>query len=317
MVQQVQRIGGQLLTANLERDLSDLAFDTDLLVVKRNGTLGVNTTTTPRTLTVNGTMKVSSGTSEPDIIFNNSLTIGDLTVSTTGATVPAGNITIESTHPDGFISAGGLGSIEFAVKPTGIETNTTNGNVGFRSTYLAGMTEAWNYDQNYGNYWYPGPKNSASAPENDGDRLYQEALALAQSGNPTPEQLAAFDFDGDGDLQVDDALDILQMNSQFINGQYFPATRTLADHANTDAFKAYVEANYPRSVPRIFQLQSGGIVNVNGNVHATGNITYGGSDLTVGDDSTDNARFLADFASNLVPDVDNFYSIAFAWTMIA
>ena len=32
MAQQVQRIGGQLLSANLQRELADLAFDTDLLV---------------------------------------------------------------------------------------------------------------------------------------------------------------------------------------------------------------------------------------------------------------------------------------------
>ena len=310
MAQQVQRIGGQLLFANLERELADLAFDTDLLVVKRNGTLGVNTTTTPRDLTVNGTLKVASGTSDPDIIFNNSLTIGDLTISTEGASAPTGNINILSTDPAGYIVTGGLGSFNFAVKDnSAIESIFTNANVGFRSTYLAGMTEAWNYDQNYGDYWYPGPKNSADAPENDGDRLYQEALAIAQAGNPTPEQLAAFDFDGDGDVQVDDALDILQMNSQFINGAYFPATRTLADHADTEAFKAYVETHYPRSVPRDLQLQTGGTLNVDGNVHATGNITYGGTDLTVGDDSTDNARFLADFASDLIPDLDATYTI--------
>jgi hypothetical protein len=309
MAQQVQRIGGQLLTANLERELADLAFDTDLLVVKRNGTLGVNTTTTPRDLTVNGTLKVSSGTSDPDIIFNNSLTIGDLTISTEGASVPTGDITILSEHPDGFISASGIGSLEFAVKDnSSIEALNTNGSVGFRSTYLAGMTEAWNYNQLYGEYWYPGARNSASAPENDCDRIYADAVAVAQRGAPfTQQELDAFDYDGDGDVQIDDALDILAMNSQFINGQYFPATNAISDHSNPEGFKAYVEANYPRSVPRDFQLVTGGTLNVDGNVHATGNITYGGEQITVGDDSTDSARFFAEFASNLVPDVDDFY----------
>ena len=47
MSTQVARIGGQLLQENLQRELADLAFDTDLLVVKRDNTLGVNTTTTP------------------------------------------------------------------------------------------------------------------------------------------------------------------------------------------------------------------------------------------------------------------------------
>ena len=311
MVQQVQRIGGQLLTANLERELADLAFDTNLLVVKRNGTLGVNTTTTPRTLTVNGTLKVASGTSDPDIIFNNSLTVGDLTVSTEGASRATGNITLASTHPDGYITAGGLGSLEFAVKDnSAIEALNTNGSIGFRSTYLAGMTEAWNYNQLYGEYWYPGARNSADAPENDCDRIYADAVAVAQRGAPfTQQELDAFDYDGDGDVQIDDALDILAMNSQFINGQYFPSTNAISDHSNPEGFKAYVEANYPRSVPKILQLQTGGTLNVDGNLHATGNITYGGTDLTVGDDSTDNARFLADFASNLVPDLTDLYVI--------
>ena len=311
MAQQVQRIGGQLLTANLERDLADLAFDTDLLVVKRNGTLGVNTATTPRDLTINGTLKVASGTSDPDIIFGNSLTVGDLTISTEGASRATGNITLETTHPNGYIRMGGLGSLEFAVKDNGvIETINTNADIGFRPTYLAGMTEAWNYGQLYGEYWYPGVKDSAQAPDNDCDRIYADAVLVAQRGAPfTQAELDAFDFDGDGDVQIDDALDILAMNSQFINGQYFPATNAISEHSNPEGFKAYVEANYPRSVPRDFQIQTGGKLHITGNLHATGNITYGGTDLTVGDDSTDNARFLADFASNLVPDLTDYYVI--------
>lgn len=309
MAQQVQRIGGQLLQANLERELADLAFDTDLLVIKRDGTLGINTTTTPKTLTISGTLRSASGNSDPDIIFGNSLTIGDLTISTEGATAPTGDITVLSTDPAGYIVTNGLGSYTQAVRNGGVEALETNGGVGFRSTYRAGMTEAWNYDGNYGNYWYPGPRDSASAPENDCDLIYQRAIYLAQLGSWTQEEQDALDFDGDGDIQVDDALRILTLNTQWVNGQAFPASRTLADHANTEAFKAYVEKYYPRSAPRTLELQTGGTLNVTGNVHATGNITYGGTDLTVGDDSTDSARFLADFASNLVPDIDNFYFI--------
>ena len=311
MAQQVQRIGGQLLAANLQRELADLAFDTDLLVIKRDGTLGVNTTTTPRNLTVNGTLRTTSGNSDPDIVFGNSITVGDLTVSTTGATAPTGNITIESTHADGFISAGGLGSLNFAVKANGaIEALNTNGSVGFRSTYVAGQTEAWNSDGNYGDFWYPGPKNSASAPDNDGDRLYQEAQTISTRGAPfTQDELDVFDWDQDGDIQADDILKTLTLNSQFTNGQYFPASRTLADHPNTAALKAHILANYPNSYPRELQLQTGGTLNVTGNVHASGNITYGGTTITVGDDSTDSARFFAEFTNPLVPDQDLTYNI--------
>jgi len=311
MPQQVQRIGGQLLAANLQRELADLAFDTDLLVIKRDGTLGINTTTTPRNLTINGTLRTTSGNTDPDIIFGNSITVGDLTLSTTGATAPTGNITIESTHADGKILAGGLGSLNFAVKANGaIEALNTNGSVGFRSTYLAGQTEAWNNDGNYGDYWYPGSKNSATAPDNDGDRLYAEAQALATRGAPfTQDELNVFDWDEDGDVQADDVLKTLTLNSQFTNGQYFPASRTLADHPNTAALKAHILANYPDSYPRQLQLQTGGTLNVTGNVHATGNITYGGNTLTIGDDSTDSARFLAEFKNDLIPDQDLTYTL--------
>jgi hypothetical protein len=311
MSQQVQRIGGQLLAANLQRELADLAFDTDLLVVKRDNTLGINTTTTPRNLTVNGTLRTASGTSDPDIIFGNSITVGDLTLSTTGATAPTGNITIESTHADGYITAGGLGSLNFAVKANGaIEALNTNGSLGFRSTYFAGQTQAWNDEGNYGDYWYPGPKNSASAPSNDGDALYAEAQAIATRGAPfSAEELAVFDWDTDGDIQADDILKTLTLNSQFTGGQYFPASRTLGDHPNPTALKNYIIANYPNSYPRQLQLQTGGTLNVAGNVHATGNITYGGGTLTIGDDSTDSARFLAEFKNPLIPDQDLTYTL--------
>ena len=308
---QVQRIGGQLLAANLERELADLKFDTDLLVIKRDGTLGVNTNTTPRNLTINGTLRAASGNSDPDIIFGNSVTVGDLTVSTTGATAPTGNITIESTHADGFISAGGIGGLNFAVKANGaIEALNTNGNIGFRSTYLAGQTEAWNSNGNYGTYWYPGPKNSASAVDNDGDRLYAEAQSISTRGAPfTSTELEVFDWDQDGDVQADDVLKTLTLNTQFTGGTYFQASRTLADHPNPTALKNYIIANYPDSYPRQLQLQTGGTLNVTGNIHASGNITYGGNTLTIGDDSTDSARFFAEFKNPIVPDADLTYSL--------
>lgn len=307
MAQQVQRIGGQLLEANLLRELADLQFDTDLLVIKRDGTLGINTLTTPRLLTIDGTLKANSGTSDPDIIFGNSITVGDLTISTQGASVPSGTITIESTHPEGFISASGFGSTTQAIRNGGIEALQTNGDVSFRSAWLAGMTEAWNNLGNYGNYWYPGPRDSAEAPENDGDRLYQEAVAVAQAGNPTADELAAFDFDGDGTVDVTDALKILTLNTQFINGTAFPASRVLGDHYNPEGLKSYIEMHYPRSAPRKLQLQTGGTLTVTGNLHATGNITYGGSNLTIGDDSTDSAEFLAEFTTDLIPDLHDAY----------
>ena len=116
MSTQVARIGGQLLQDNLLRELADLKFDNDLLVIKRDNTLGINTTTTPRNLTINGTIRTASGNSDPDIIFGNSLKVGDITLATTGISTASGNVSIKSTHPQGYIKTTGIGSYNFAVK---------------------------------------------------------------------------------------------------------------------------------------------------------------------------------------------------------
>tara|TARA_A100001015_G_scaffold74613_1_gene82808 strand:- start:10541 stop:13777 length:3237 start_codon:yes stop_codon:yes gene_type:complete len=309
MSTQVARIGGQLLQDNLQRELADLAFDTDLLVVKRDNTLGIATTTTPRNLSISGTMRTTSGGSDPDIVFGNSLKVGDFTLASSGISTASGDITIKSTHPNGYIKTAGIGSNNFAVKGDGIQALQTNGGIGIRPEALDGSTAAWNSDGNYGNYWSPGPKVSASSPPNDMDRLYDYAISLAQSGSWTTEELNALDYDGDGDIDVQDALQLKNMNTQFVGGVAYPATRTLADHNNTTAFKAYIEKYYPASVPQKLQIQSGGTVTVTGNIHATGNITYGGTTLTIGDDSTDTANFFADFHDNITPDLDNVYHL--------
>ena len=108
MSTQVARIGGQLLQDNLERELADLKFDNDLLVIKRDNTLGINTTTTPRNLTINGTVRTASGNSDPDVIFGNSFKVGDLTLATTGISTASGNVTIKSDHVNGFITTKGV-----------------------------------------------------------------------------------------------------------------------------------------------------------------------------------------------------------------
>ena len=310
MSTKVARIGGPLLQDNLQRELADLAFDTDLLVVKRDNTLGINTTTTPRNLTINGTLRTASGTSDPDIIFGNSVSVGNLTLATTGISTPSGDVTIKSTHPNGYISTNGLGSYNFAVKGDGIQALQTNGGVGFRSEVYDGQTVAWNNNGNYGNYWWPGPINSASSPPNDGTRLTDIAESIRLRGAPfSAEELEVFDWDDDGNILADDVLKTGTLNTAYGGGQAFPATRTLADHPRPDKLKAYIETNLPRSAPKKLQLVTGGTLTVTGNVHATGNITYGGSSITIGDDSTDSAQFLSDFHSDLVPDQDNVFHI--------
>jgi hypothetical protein len=47
---------------------------------------------------------------------------------------------------------------------------------------------------------------------------------------------------------------------------------------------------------------------VNGNIHATGDITADGN-IVIGDSDTDSINFVADVASNIIPDVTDFYNL--------
>ncbi len=49
-------------------------------------------------------------------------------------------------------------------------------------------------------------------------------------------------------------------------------------------------------------------VNVNGSLHATGNVTFDGN-IIIGSDNTDYINFSSDFASDLIPDVDNTFDL--------
>lgn len=49
-------------------------------------------------------------------------------------------------------------------------------------------------------------------------------------------------------------------------------------------------------------------VNVNGNLHATGDITWDGT-ITFGTDSSDSVSFNSDITSSILPNVDNFYDL--------
>ena len=55
-------------------------------------------------------------------------------------------------------------------------------------------------------------------------------------------------------------------------------------------------------------VEINGNTNVYGNITATGNITANGN-ITIGDANTDNVTFNADIASDIIPDVNNTYSL--------
>ena len=56
-------------------------------------------------------------------------------------------------------------------------------------------------------------------------------------------------------------------------------------------------------------ITAGQTVGVDGNIHATGNITFDGNVLIGGTGDEDNVRFLGDIDSNLIPDVTSTYDV--------
>ena len=91
------RISGPLLKSNLQRT-SDLAVETNLLYIGHtDGKIGIKTVTRPRDFTIDGTAKFrNSSAGQPDLYINNSLNLGNLTVSTTGIDSLTGSIFLNS-----------------------------------------------------------------------------------------------------------------------------------------------------------------------------------------------------------------------------
>jgi len=116
------RISGPLLKANLQRE-TDLAVETDLLYIGHtDGKIGINTVTRPRDFTINGTLKARS--TGQDLTITDSMTVADLTISSTGISTLTGSVNINH--------AGGPGS---GVVTGGIKTQTVEIGDNFIGTY--------------------------------------------------------------------------------------------------------------------------------------------------------------------------------------
>lgn len=124
------RISGPLLKSNLQRT-SDLAVETNLLYIGHtDGKIGINTVTRPRDFTIDGTAKFrNSSAGQPDLYINNSLNLGNLTVSTTGIDSLTGSIFLNSAQD---IKVGGLGTNQIKIDGNVISTYNTNSNIDIR-----------------------------------------------------------------------------------------------------------------------------------------------------------------------------------------
>ena len=124
------RISGPLLKSNLERQ-SDLAIETNLLYIGHtDGKIGIKTVTRPRNFTIDGTAKFRNTTAgQPDLYLNNSLNLGNLTVSTNGIDSLTGSIFLNSAQD---ITVGGLATNQIKITGNQISTYNTNSNIDIR-----------------------------------------------------------------------------------------------------------------------------------------------------------------------------------------
>jgi hypothetical protein len=124
------RISGPLLQANLQRN-TDLAVETNLLYIGHtDGKIGIKTVTRPRDFTIDGTAKFRNATAgQPDLFLNNSLNLGNLTVSTNGIDSLTGSIFLNSAQD---ITVGGLGTEHIKIDGNAISTYNTNSNIDIR-----------------------------------------------------------------------------------------------------------------------------------------------------------------------------------------
>jgi hypothetical protein len=130
----ISKVSGRMLQDNLVRD-SNLAIDTDTVYVDiTNSRLGVNTSTTTHTLTVNGDTNISGNTSVGNLNTTIISATGNVTggnISTAGIVTATGNVsggnlsTIGSLSSTGNANVGNLGTAGL-ITATG---NITGGNL--------------------------------------------------------------------------------------------------------------------------------------------------------------------------------------------
>jgi hypothetical protein len=80
----------------------------------------------------------------------------------------------------------------------------------------------------------------------------------------------------------------------------------LTDTSGTQTVSNIGGVAFSTSTPVLLQQNTS--VLINGNLRSTGNITFGGN-ITLGNDDTDSITFAAEVNSNIIPDVDDTYSL--------
>ena len=327
---QVGRISGPLLNANLERNGIDLKISntsSSSPVLKfdvTNNRIGVGTDNPISDLQVPASLNTTN------LIATNIVNVADFTLANREINVNTGNIEINS---GSIIEASAVATDAIKIEENNIYGTTSNEPIElipsanqehvisgdrywqFTSTEVnqsgAGNTGFWlQYDYGFG-YIYSSTFDSTQTWGINFSSISTENNTALVAG-----RVPIDNSPGGGDyikLENNDITIVFRLNG---NAGYGGPDRTLYRNLILvyNSLDTYDMAGKTFTITRAndytallaYKTDIQSDLDVDENLHATGNITFGGT-ITLGSDAQDDVTFAADVASDIVPDVDNFY----------
>jgi hypothetical protein len=271
------RISGPLLKDNLSRNGTDLAFETSLLYLNVTGKyVGINTQGPSSDLTI-GTVKNNGGTTSSSIRSTN-------VIATTTSTI--GNFTISGSTIQHLTS-----SITIVPNQASNPTIVTPG-LSTSNLYLYGNTVS-NTVTNASTNITPNGNNGAMlsiVASVNVSAIYNITLPVVQAGATYG---TVYFTTGSG---IGDEAFIVTQGKGYITGL---ATVTY----NSVTYNVNIASVVTTGGNINFTNGAGNVaVNVNADLHATGNITWDGN-ITLGNASTDDITFAAKINTDILPQV--------------
>ena len=327
---QVGRISGPLLNANLERNGIDLKISntsSSSPVLKfdvTNNRIGVGTDNPISDLQVPASLNTTN------LIATNIVNVADFTLANREINVNSGNIEINS---GSIIEASAVATDAIKIEENNIYGTTSNEPIEFipsanqehvisgdrywqfTSTEVnqsgAGNTGFWiQYDYGFG-YIYSSTFDSTQTWGINFSSISTENNTALVAGRVPIDNSA-----GGGDyikLENNDITIVFRLNG---DAGYGGPDRTLYRNLILvyNSLDTYDMAGKTFTITRAndytalleYKTDIQSDLDVDENLHATGNITFGGT-ITLGSGVEDDVTFAADVASDIVPDVDNFY----------
>ena len=331
----VGRISGPLLASNLLRDGRDIAFETDLLYIDVvNGRIGIKTTAPQNELDVVGTIKAN-------ILNATTATIGAVRVTGNVISTTAGSLTLTPSGGNNIILSTPVYAQDILVADSGIPSTgiddgalTVNGGAGIDGDLnVGGITKNYAQIQAYGtdtgtlivdggvgiskDLWVGGlihgiltTSTVAGSANNANNILINEITALPQ---PDHYILLAEDLSGYQPVLARYNFKYDLNNDKLVLGREQITSAETAVSSGTGALQVvggvgigrdlYVNGNITGNDLTINNIEAAG------NIHAVGNITAEGNIQLGNNTGTDTLIVDAVIDSDLIPKVDNKYSV--------